>query len=210
MNMCLLHNQSELTLLTDCWLHTQSESNLVEPQAKQQFLTHFLQLTGKKSILGHLWHAGEACLIFCFFLPGSICIISTLPSAFGLVRRCAMVDPGIGFWLMEGNSCCPPHNERRQRCGRLNSRDNHSLIQTVMQNLYWPLRRKACCQAAIVETHPPPPPNCKVELARFEIFHKSEQENQINTSATPNADCIRQQKCLPPERDRILETMAVR
>lgn len=34
---------------------------------------------------------------FFFFLPGSICIISTLPSAFGLVRRSVIVDPGIGF-----------------------------------------------------------------------------------------------------------------
>ena len=35
MNMCLLHPWFKLTLLTDCWLNTQSESNLVEPLAKQ-------------------------------------------------------------------------------------------------------------------------------------------------------------------------------
>lgn len=34
---------------------------------------------------------------FVFFFPRFICIISTLPSAFGLVRRSARVDPGIGF-----------------------------------------------------------------------------------------------------------------
>ena len=48
MNKCLLYNQFMLTLLTDCWLHTQSESNLVESLAKQHFLTHFLWLTGEE------------------------------------------------------------------------------------------------------------------------------------------------------------------
>lgn len=148
-----------------------------------------------------------------FFLPGSICIISTHPSAFVLVRRSAMVDPGIGFWLIEGNSCCPPHNERRQRWGRLNSRDNHSLIQTVMQNLYSLHRQKARCQAALVQTHSPPPPDRKVKRTRFweEIYliHKLEQENQINVSSAHHATCQQRQKCRPFECDHIVETMAV-
>lgn len=62
---------------------------------------------------------------------------------FGLLGGSAMADPGIGFWLMEGNSCCPSHNERRQRWEQLNRRDNHSLIQTVMQNLYSLHRQKS-------------------------------------------------------------------
>lgn len=129
MNKCLLHNQSKLTLLTDCWLHTPRESNLVETLAKQKFLTHFLQLTGKKSILRHLWHAGDACLVFISF------IISTLLFAFWLVRSSAIANPQTGLWLRERISSCPSHNERRQSWKQLNRTDNRSLIQTVMQNL---------------------------------------------------------------------------
>lgn len=150
MNKCLLHNQFMLTLLTDCWLHTQSESNLVESLAKQRFLTHFLWLTGgEKSILRHLWHAGDACLVFPLVL-----LVSHFCLHFWLVRSSARASTPTGLWLTGRICCCPSHNERRQRWEQLNRRDNRSLIQTLMQNLYLLHCQKRDCQASHFQTSP--------------------------------------------------------
>lgn len=136
-------------LLTDCWLHTQSESNLVESLAKQHFLTHFLWLTGegKKSILRHLWHAGDACLVFPLVL-----LFSHFCLHFWLVRSSARTSTPTGLWLTGRICCCPSHNERRQRWEQLNRRDNRSLIRTLMQNLYLLHRQKWDCQASHFQT----------------------------------------------------------
>lgn len=137
-------------LLTDCWLHTQSESNLVESLAKQHFLTHFLWLTGegeKKSILRHLWHAGDACLVFPLVL-----LFSHFCLHFWLVRSSARTSTPTGLWLTGRICCCPSHNERRQRWEQLNRRDNRSLIRTLMQNLYLLHRQKRDCQASHFQT----------------------------------------------------------
>lgn len=73
------------------------------------------------------------CFYFVFYyLHTSVCILTCWGSAMGSLWA--------GFWLK--NSCCPSHNERRQRWEGINRRDNHSLIQTVMQNLYSPHRQK--------------------------------------------------------------------
>lgn len=163
-----------LTLLTDCWLHTQSESNLVDSLAKQHFLTHFLWLTGGRwwggeSILRHLWHAGDACLVFPLVL-----LFSHFCLHFWLVRSSARASTPTGLWLTGRNCCCPSHNERRQRWEQLNRRDNRSLIQTLMQNLYLLHRQKRDCQASHFPTSP-----CKLRLGQklhFEncdvIFYK--------------------------------------
>lgn len=171
MNKCLLHKQFMLTLLTDCWLHTQSESNLVESLAKQQFLTHFLQLTGgEKSILRHLWHAGDACLVFPFVL-----LFPHFCLHFWLVSSSARASTPTGLWLTGRICCCPSHNERRQRWEQLNRRDNRSLIQTLMQNLYLLHRQKTDCQASHFQTFP-----CKLRKGQTRSGLQTAASNFVN------------------------------
>lgn len=149
MNKCLLQQPVHFDFAD--WLltaHTQwIEFSRISGKAA---LSHPFSLTGvkKKSILRHLWHAGDACLVFPLLL-----LFSHLCLHFWLVSSARASTP-TGLWLTGRICCCPSHNERRQRWEQLNRRDNRSLIQTLMQNLYLLHHQKRDCQASHFQTSP--------------------------------------------------------